>query len=231
MQNQQIDNKNSIFRVDRFGLLFLLILLSIVVTAGLDNKVVSMFSIVLQIIILFLAVKASGIKLKTQRIIIYIYFLTIFLVITLLTIIFLTNPNTNSQADSLKYAQIIGILLSFTITILILYRLYRHQRINMSTVFGALCIYLQIGLLFTFIYLLISVFTDGHFFAGAMLDNRTLYPYYSFSTLTTVGFGDYTAGSNIGRMLSAFEAIVGQLYLVCGVALVVGNIGKQRKKQ
>lgn len=224
--------KNKFFKTDGFGLLFFLILFSIILSAGLDNKIIDFFSESLQIIIVFLAIRASGINKTIQRKIIFTYLALIISSITAITIYYFANPHTVSISDALRYSEIngaiIGILLSSTITILILFRLYKHQKINITTVFGALCIYLQIGLLFTFIYLLMGAISNGHFFVGALLENRTIYPYYSFSTLTTVGFGDYTASSNLGRMLSAFEAIIGQLYLVGGVALVVGNIGRQR---
>ncbi len=53
--------------------------------------------------------------------------------------------------------------------------------------------------------------------------------YYSFVTLTTVGYGDLTASTGIGRMLSVTEALVGQLYLVTVVAILVSNLGRNRK--
>ena len=45
-------------------------------------------------------------------------------------------------------------------------------------------------------------------------------------TLATVGYGDYTAASSLGRMFAVSEALIGQLYLVSAVALLVGNIGR-----
>jgi hypothetical protein len=52
--------------------------------------------------------------------------------------------------------------------------------------------------------------------------------YYSFVTMTTLGYGDLTARANLGRMLSVTEALFGQLYLVSVVAVLVANIGRQR---
>ena len=45
-------------------------------------------------------------------------------------------------------------------------------------------------------------------------------------TLTTVGYGDFTASTSVGRMIAVSEALTGQLYLVSAVALLVGNIGR-----
>ncbi|MGH2792130.1 MAG: potassium channel family protein, partial [Actinomycetota bacterium] len=54
--------------------------------------------------------------------------------------------------------------------------------------------------------------------------------YFSYSTLTTVGFGDLTARGDVGRMTSALEALTGQLYLVTVVAVLVGNLIDRRRQ-
>ena len=54
--------------------------------------------------------------------------------------------------------------------------------------------------------------------------------YFSFTTLTTVGYGDLTAASNLGHTLAMSEALVGQIYLVTVVSLIVGNLGLRRRE-
>ena len=54
--------------------------------------------------------------------------------------------------------------------------------------------------------------------------------YFSYTTLTTTGFGDFTAGTGLGRSVTIAEALIGQLYLVVVVALIVGNIGQERRR-
>ena len=53
--------------------------------------------------------------------------------------------------------------------------------------------------------------------------------YFSFVTLTTVGYGDLTAAGDFGRAIAAFEAMAGQLYLVTVVALLVSNMARARR--
>jgi voltage-gated potassium channel Kch len=55
------------------------------------------------------------------------------------------------------------------------------------------------------------------------------FTYFSFVTLTTVGYGDVVAAQDLTRMVAVSEALIGQLYLVSIVALVVGNIGHRRR--
>ena len=52
--------------------------------------------------------------------------------------------------------------------------------------------------------------------------------YFSVTTLATVGYGDFTAASNLGHTLSVSEALLGQVYLVTIVSLIVGNLGRRR---
>ena len=55
------------------------------------------------------------------------------------------------------------------------------------------------------------------------------YLYFSFVTITTTGYGDFTAASGVGRMTAVLEAIFGQLYLITVVALVVQNLGQRSR--
>jgi hypothetical protein len=52
--------------------------------------------------------------------------------------------------------------------------------------------------------------------------------YFSFITISTTGYGDYTPLSALGKMVAVVEAVSGQLYLVTVVALFVANIGRRR---
>jgi hypothetical protein len=99
------------------------------------------------------------------------------------------------------------------------------------TVAGALCIYLLAGLFFAFVYSAIGAFQEGQFFAQTETTTSVDCVYFSFVTLTTVGYGDLTARTDFGRMTSISEALFGQLYLVSVVALLVGNLGRTRPRR
>ena len=55
------------------------------------------------------------------------------------------------------------------------------------------------------------------------------YFYFSFVTITTTGFGDLTPVTDTGKMLAAFEALIGQVYLVTVVALAVAGVTNRRR--
>ena len=84
-----------------------------------------------------------------------------------------------------------------------------------TTMFGVLCIYLLIGSLFAFVYGVVPSVGSGDFFAQqGDLDTTKNFLYFSFVTITTVGYGDLTAGTSLGRSLAISEALTGQIYLV-----------------
>jgi hypothetical protein len=103
-----------------------------------------------------------------------------------------------------------------------LLRLVRQSGVTFQVVAGALTIYLVVGLLFASIIGFASVVESGPYFKQAPVTTGELV-YYSFTVLTTTGFGDYTAAQPFGHALAVLEMLTGQLYLVTVIGIVVGN--------
>ena len=96
----------------------------------------------------------------------------------------------------------------------------------MHAVFGALCIYLLIGLIFAFAYAAAHAITGYAQISPVHGDEIQDSLYFSFITLTTVGYGDLVPSTEVGRALAIFEALLGQIYLVTVVAVMVSNLGR-----
>jgi hypothetical protein len=109
-------------------------------------------------------------------------------------------------------------------------RTLRSERaVTVDVVFGALCLYLLAGMFFAFIYGAVDNLGGNPFFSQGVATTPSRCLYFSFTTLTTVGYGDLTARTNLGQTLSVIEALVGQIYLVTVVATIVGNVGSRRR--
>jgi Ion channel len=98
-----------------------------------------------------------------------------------------------------------------------------RSRVTLEAVFGVLCLYLLFGMFFAFVYATIGQIS-GSFFTEHVTTTAANTLYFSFTTLTTTGYGDLTAASNLGHTLSVSEALLGQIYLVTVVALIVSNL-------
>ncbi len=108
--------------------------------------------------------------------------------------------------------------------IVIVRALVRRRMIDYRTVMGALCVYVLLGMLWSFAFGAVGELGSVHFFAQQHSATVADYLYFSFVTLTTVGYGDLTAATGLGRALAVLEALLGQIYLVTVVALLVSNI-------
>ena len=120
----------------------------------------------------------------------------------------------------------IGLALAFAAPVIILRRILASSTITVRLVLGALAIYLLVGLTYAYLYPVIGAMTNEQFFVQTSEPGAVDYVYFSYVTLTTVGYGDFTANTSVGRMVAVSEALTGQLYLVSAVALLVGNIGR-----
>jgi Ion channel len=92
---------------------------------------------------------------------------------------------------------------------------------------GVVCLFILLGMFFAFLYGAIGRL-GGSFFAQGDPATVARCLYFSFTTPTTVGYGDLTAASNLGHTLSATEALTGQIFLVTVVSVVVANLRRRR---
>lgn len=100
-------------------------------------------------------------------------------------------------------------------------RTLQHRQITHETVFGALCAYVLVGLLFAFVYLAVDELRDGPFFAQTGEHSQSEFLYFSFVALTTLGFGDLSPAEGLPQALTVLEALTGQIFLVTLVARLV----------
>ena len=119
-----------------------------------------------------------------------------------------------------------AILLALTVIVISggLIRLILNRGVDLTAVFGALSVYLLIGLTFAFLIGAIAVGVSGDYFAQGTDGTQADRVYFSFTSLTTTGYGDFTARTQAGHALSVLEMLMGQLYLVTVIALLVSNL-------
>jgi Ion channel len=137
------------------------------------------------------------------------------------------NGNIDGGATRIANALLV-MLAPPAIVVGVVRSLHARQAVTLETVFGVLCMYILLGMFFAFVYGSIDRLGDGAFFAGGQPATVARCLYFSFTTLTTVGYGDLTARGDLGHTLSVSEALLGQIYLVTVVSLIVANLGRGR---
>lgn len=125
---------------------------------------------------------------------------------------------------------LVDVLLVGTAPAAITAGIVRRRRLDVQSVMGALCVYVLLGMFWSFVYAAISALGSGPFFAQTTHPDTSDFTYFSFVTLTTTGYGDLTALARLGRAMAVLDALFGQLYLVTVVALLVGNLGPRRDR-
>jgi Ion channel len=123
----------------------------------------------------------------------------------------------------------IAVLLAATVAVLItgLVRLVIERGVVLQAVFGAVAIYVLLGLTFAFVIGAVATAISAPYFASGTDGTQSARVYFSFTSLTTTGYGDLTAATRGGRALAVLEMLVGQLYLVTVIATLVGNLRRR----
>ncbi len=107
-------------------------------------------------------------------------------------------------------------------------RLLRTQGVTVQAVAGALAIYLLLGILFAFAITAMAKIGSGPYFAQGTDGSESQRVYFSFTSMTTTGFGDFTPATRGGRAVAVLEMLLGQIYLVTVISLLVGNLRRRR---
>jgi voltage-gated potassium channel Kch len=210
--------------LDRYGRLLGITVVTVVLLALVDlskleedpiARVGSLIAFVLVGTMLLLALRASGLSRRWQRVADVVVWVTVGLMMFItITSAFVALPVNASPAPLL----IVG--LALIAPPVVVRRLIEHGEVTRATLLGAICGYLLIPVAFFFAFLACNESSAGPFFANP--EASPSYMYFSLTTLTTVGYGDLTAVTNVGRLLASAEAVLGQVYLVTFVAMIVG---------
>ncbi len=113
-------------------------------------------------------------------------------------------------------------------TVVIIYTVTKSKEININIIFGSIAGFLLIGVLGAMICNMLETFSPGSFIlAEGMGDYPITFFYFSFITMTSLGYGDVTPATDIARAISVYLVIFGQLYLAIQVAILVGKFLKR----
>lgn len=198
---------------DAFGLVFVLVVVTYVLASLLGDSGwgsvpvmlgVSMTSVV--------ALTSSHARPRRVRLAIYLGLLGVALAVL---------AAASGNDDWLGPGALVQVLLLAAAMAAVLVRVVTAAEVNARTILGALSVYTVLGLLFAFVYEAIGRIQSGPFFEAHSHLHHSDYLFFSYTTLTTTGYGDLVPGGQPGRMLAGLEMLLGQIFLVTLVAGLV----------
>ena len=206
---------------DRFALVLTLLVTAYVFSALTSDDWVQVAVALLYVGALYVAVRSSRVE-GRMRIVVRVVPIA---AAALTALAFLVLPRTD--AYGVLNAAVAAILV--TALVVILDRILRRSAVTLQSVFGALSAYLLIGMIFTAVFGVLAWLGPEQFFAGGQETSQRALQYFSYTTLTTLGYGDYTAAQFPGRNIATFEALVGQVFLATLVARLVASFSRPRR--
>lgn len=212
--------------VDRFGLLLVVTVLSIVglslfdiLGTGDDTTVNEIGALAASWVVaatLLIALRASGLAPRRQRVV------DVLVGIGLVGVTIVTIAGMAGAVVIERYNPVgLVALLSIVVPVVVVRRLLRHDRVTSATLLGAIAAFLLIPVSYFHVFLAINEWGAGTPFFGQPQPSQS-YMYFALVTVTTVGYGDLAAVTNVGRLAASSLAVVGQVYLVVFVAMIVG---------
>ncbi|MER7073201.1 potassium channel family protein [Terrabacter sp. NPDC000476] len=204
---------------DRFDLVLLLVLAVIVSQALVDTRGSVWGSLVTHAttgLALVVATRASAARRRVRRV------LDVLVVVTLVSNVLLLLP-AGGQPVPPDALQPEGVWLGAAVVLPVIIgrRLLEHPVVRVQTVLGAVAAYLQIAVAYATLFQTVDGLTPTHFFGEQV--STTAYTYFSLTTISTVGYGDLVAATDLARLAATSEAVVGQVFLVTFVALIVSR--------
>lgn len=127
----------------------------------------------------------------------------------------------HKQAILILFNSIHAFFFIVSIYIFILH-IFAETKVTFDTIQGGISIYLLIGIFWTFIYGIVATINSQAFNLTINENSMKFLLYFSFTTLTTLGYGDVVPKSEWAMILSILEALTGQIFLVVFISRLVG---------
>lgn len=213
---------------DAFGLVLALVLVTYVLASLLTNRgwdavILTVATSVTSVVSLI----SSHVQARVVRVVVLLSAITILLA--------MVSASSGDHAW-LELASAIQVSLLAVAMGAVLRRVLTAPEIGSRTILGALSVYAVLGILFTFLYGAIDRIQPGAFFEGVPHPQGSDFLFFSYTTLTTTGYGNLVPGGQPGRMIAGLEMMVGQIFLVTLVAGLVslwrpGDAIRRRREQ
>ena len=199
---------------DRYGLVLLLIAVSYIVSSTVTQSWSGSVVLATQIATVWLALRVSQVRRGVRLI------ADVALVIAIVAAV--VGLFVHQDLDT-RVLPAVSAVLYVVAPVAIIRHLLGRPAVDIETVLGALAAYLLIGMCFAFIYQMVGANQSGPFFGSDGEGSLSQDLFFSFTTLTTTGYGNLVPAANPGQTLAVGEMLIGQLFLITAVGKVINS--------
>lgn len=195
-----------------YGMVLGLIVATYVIAVSLTGPRSSPVVVLMQVVTVWFALRTSHARRATR---------VVADVLLLVAVLAVLGSMIGSPDETWRGLPAVSALLYFVAPISIIRHLVTRPAVDQETILGALSAYLLIGMFFAFTYRGIGVWQAGPFFGPQGEGTMPQILFFSFTTLTTTGYGNLIPATNPGQSLAVAEMLIGQLFLITTFGKVV----------
>ena len=204
---------------DRFGLLLALLIATVISSGVSDQDLAALFSGLLNVAAFVVGFRASHSRSRLWTII----GLTSGGVAGAILVSTIRADEIGAAAGATTQAVLLAVL-----TLTVLKRVVGRTEVNGQTIMGAICAYLLIGQVFAWVFMALPGYVDEVVIEPARSGEIPVY--YSFTVLTTLGFGDVTPTNALAERITVLEAVIGQMFIAILIARLMSVYSRSENR-
>jgi hypothetical protein len=208
---------------DSYALVLLLVGITYIVSVSVTDPRAGSIVITIQLATVWLTLRTS----HARRVVRLIAYVVLCVAAVIAVVGFFVHDPGNQTGAIFTVCCVLYLIAPFSIV----RDLVARPAVDRETLLGAVAAYLLIGMFFAFAYKAASEFGTVPFFGTAGRGSLSQDLFFSFVTMTTVGYGNLVPAANPGQSLAVVEALIGQLFLVVAVGKIINSFTPQRRKR
>jgi hypothetical protein len=212
----------SFVSADSYGLVLLLVVVTYVVSVSVTETWAASIVLTVQLATVWLTLRTSQARRVTR--------LVAGIVLCLAAVVAVVSFFVHKPGGQLGAIFTVCCLLYLIAPFSIVRHLMLRRGIDTETLLGAVAAYLLIGMFFAFAYEAAGEFGSVPFFGSAGHGSLSQDLFFSFVTMTTVGYGNLVPATNPGQTFAVLEALTGQLFLVVAVGKIISSMPRRGER-
>ncbi len=210
----------SFVSADSYGLVLLLVVVTYVVSVSVTETRAASIVLTVQLATVWITLRTS----RARRGVRVVADIVLCLAAVVAGVSFFVHQPGNELGGIFTICCLLYLIAPFSIV----RHLILRAQIDTETLLGAIAAYLLIGMFFAFAYKAAGEFGSVPFFGAAGDGSLSQDLFFSFVTMTTVGYGNLVPAANPGQTLAVLEAVTGQLFLVVAVGKIISGLQPRR---